>query len=51
MESDRRALPRAQRRLWVLLESEIGFTADVTANGFCAEGVRVAQPGAAVSGP
>jgi len=50
MESERRAAPRAQRRFWVLVEGEIGFTADVTANGFCVEGMRVAPPGASVSG-
>ena len=50
MEPERRAQPRSPRRLWVLVAGETGFTADVTANGFCVEGVRIAQPGTSLAG-
>ena len=49
MDTVRRALPRAQRRFWVLVDGVIGFTTDVTMNGFCVEGVSTAQPGAPVT--
>ncbi len=50
MGAERRAEARSPRRLWVLVAGETGFTADVTANGFCVEGVRVAQPGTSLAG-
>jgi len=50
MEADRRTVPRALRRLRVLVGSDTAFTADVTANGFCVETPRLAQPGTSISG-
>jgi hypothetical protein len=50
MNADRRTTPRALRRLRVLIGADVFFTADVTANGFCAETRRPAQPGTSLSG-
>lgn len=50
MDKDRRSAERALRRLQVLVEGDIAFTADVTANGFCLETSRLAQPGTSLSG-
>jgi hypothetical protein len=50
MEGDRRLASRALHRLRVLVEGDVVFTADVTANGFCLETQRLAQRGAAISG-
>ena len=50
MEAERRAAPRALRRLRVLVGGDSAFTADVTANGFCVETVHLAQPGTSISG-
>ena len=50
MEADRRMIPRALRRLRVLVGADTAFTADVTANGFCIETPRLAQPGTSISG-
>lgn len=50
MEAERRASPRALRRLRVLVGGDSAFTADVTANGFCVETLRLAQPGTSISG-
>ncbi len=50
MHGDRRATPRTLRRLRVLVAGELAFTADVTANGFCVETPRLAQPGTSLSG-
>ncbi len=33
-----------------MVAGDVAFTADVTANGFCVETPRVAQPGTSVSG-
>lgn len=50
MEADRRTAPRALRRLRVVVGGDVAFTADVTANGFCVETPRLAQPGTSVTG-
>ncbi|TMA32351.1 MAG: PilZ domain-containing protein [Deltaproteobacteria bacterium] len=50
MEADRRTAPRSLRRLRVLVGGDTAFTADVTANGFCIETPRLAQPGTSISG-
>jgi hypothetical protein len=50
MQADRRTAPRALRRLRVVVGGDVAFTADVTANGFCVETPRLAQPGTSVSG-
>ena len=49
-EADRRSAPRALRRLRILFGGDAAFTADVTANGFCVETPRLAQPGTSISG-
>ena len=50
MITDRRAAARIPRRLKVMVGADVGFTADVTANGFCVETAHVVQPGTCLSG-
>jgi len=50
MEADRRTARRSLRRLRVLAGGDTAFTADVTANGFCVDTPRLAQPGTSISG-
>jgi hypothetical protein len=50
MDADRRTAPRRLCRLRVLVAGVVAITADVTANGFCVETPRLAQPGTSVSG-
>jgi hypothetical protein len=50
MRPDRRSAARTLCRLQVTVSGEIAHTADVTANGFCLETPRLAQPGTSLSG-
>jgi hypothetical protein len=48
--SNRRQSPRQRRRLKVTVEGSHAFTGDVACGGFCAELMRVFQPGTTVNG-
>lgn len=48
--TNRRQFPRQRRRLRVVVDGNLAFTGDVAAGGFCAELMRVVQPGAQVNG-